>query len=80
MIDFLASHALKTHNIKYATAGASHGDPGGYSYIYTACRAIKHDGFSVKRIIEEDCDCGVREHNLKVIDAQYKLFKEGPKS
>ena len=64
---FLSQHATHSHRVTYSTVGPSHGDPGGYSVITSACPCVAHDGYSVKR--QDDtgaCTCGTTRHNLKV--------------
>jgi hypothetical protein len=70
---FLKDNARKMHTINWAYVGPSHGDPGGYSVIVSACKAVEHDSFAVKSIKDDACSCGAVEHNKRVQLAIYKL-------
>lgn len=58
--DFLAHAAKRNHAMEW------HKDETGKTVIVKACPAVIHNGEQVGGIMEENCTCSARRHNLLV--------------
>lgn len=67
---FLGASAQQAHRVVSDIAGPSHGDPGGYTiYQRGTCAYWRNEIYSIAPGNPNDCNCGAREHNLKVDEA-----------
>lgn len=74
-LDKLVGASTRKHVITWDKMGPSHGDPGGYPFIQSACEAVRHTTYEVVSYEEEKCNCPAKRHNEIVRELEDILRK-----